>query len=113
MTPMVVMSGGGIKGAVAAGRYAKDHDLLLLHVTYGQASAAREISALESLVQTFPSANVLRITLPHFIQLQHSPTEAAQPGTRGATGTPRREVASTASPAVLRGLMPMVLSVGV
>ena len=114
MTPMVVMSGGGIKGAAAAGRYAKDHDLVLLHVNYGQVSATREISALESLAPTFPRAKVLRIALPHFIQLQRSPTETtAQPGSRARPPTGGTEPASGVSPAVLRGLMPMVLSVGV
>ena len=114
MTPMVVMSGGGIKGATAAGRYAKDHDLILMHINYGQTAAAREISALESLAATFPRAKVLGIALPHLIQLRRSSAEAvAQLGTRGAAGTTRKDPSSAVSPAVLRGLMPMVLSVGV
>jgi len=114
MTPIVVMSGGGIKGATAAGRYAKDHDLILMHINYGQTAAAREISALESLAVTFPRARVMGIALPHLIQLRRSSTETvAQPGTRGAAGTTPKDASSTVSPAVLRGLMPMVLSAGV
>jgi len=112
MTPMVVMSGGGIKGATAAGRYAKDHDLILMHVNYGQTAAAREISALESLAATFPHAKVLGIALPHLIQLRRSSAETvAQLGTRGAAGATRKDPSLPVSPAAIRGLMPMVLSV--
>ncbi len=113
MASVVVMSGGGIKSAATAGRYAKTHELVFVHVNYGQASASREIHALESLMATFPGARILRIAFPHFIQLQRDFVET--PGASGsqvATRTGRNEPQANSSPGALRGLMPMLLSAG-
>ena len=111
MPTVVVMTGGGIKGAVAAARYASDHELLLVHTDYGQPAAEAEIRALRDLAGPLSSARVLTLTLPHVRGLDSHPAKTGrrtQPeGDRAEDGCAAR------SPAALRGLMPVLMSVGV
>lgn len=114
MTPIVVLSGGGVKSAVAAARFAKDHEIILVHVNYGQGAAVREGAMLDQLSHTWPNSRVLRLTLPHMAQLR---TGAAEPAVgvvsqaaKGIVGTPGAP--GSASPAATRGLFPVLCSVG-
>ncbi len=115
MASVVVLCGGGIKSAVAAARSARESEVVLLHLNYGQTSASREILALEALVPILRGAKILRLGLPHITQLRSGAADpsGATPSaaSRGVVGTP--VVTSTTSPAVLRGLMPVMLTVGV
>lgn len=108
---IVVLTGGGIKSAVAAKRNASDHELVLLHADYGQRSARSEQAAVTEFAGTLPAARVVTIDMPHVLQLQEKTTRAANavaepspPGGIVSTQTP--------SPAVVMGLTPMLLSLG-
>ena len=48
MARVVVLTGGGIKGAVAAARYASEHEVVLLHADYGQPANSTIITAAEA-----------------------------------------------------------------
>ena len=114
MSAIVVLTGGGIKGAVAAARYAKEHELVLVHMNYGQASAVAEFKALAGLVGTFPKASAVALAFPHVGQLQRtadrsSPSTGSQSVVVGGTV----ESAAPLSPVVLRGLGPVLMAVGV
>ncbi len=115
MSAAVVLSGGGIKGAVAAARTAKEHETIFVHINYGQPSANREIAALDALAPTLPKSRVVRIALPYLSQLRAAAPDAPAPNaprdTRGIVGTSIST--SSVPPAVMRGLMPVFLSVGV
>jgi len=108
---IVAMTGGGIKGAVAAARYASNHDLIFLHVNYAQPSASAELKAVKGLAGSFPSAKVLGLDLPHVSQL-----ESSLPGRSETSQAPRSADANRTkgfSGGVLRGLMPVLMSVAV
>ncbi len=109
MPPIVVMTGGGIKGAVAAARCAEDNELLLVHVNYGQPSAPAELKAVNILTKTFPSSCVMALTLPHVMQLQEGPGRSVEQrfGINEGVGE-----GGPSAPA-LRGLIPVLMSVGV
>lgn len=106
MRRIVVMTGGGIKGGVAAARSAAENDLVLVHVDYGQPSAPAELSALRSLAKTFPSARVVTLTMPHVLELDRVET-------RTKPGHGDSDVSRAPSAGALRGLVPVLLSVGV
>ena len=109
MAKVVVLTGGGIKGAVAAARSARDHELILLHVEYEQPSARAESRAIEPLSETFPAARVIEVSLPQQPKPARRSSEAAGPRGRG-----RADSEPGGSPvAAARGLMPVLLSVGV
>lgn len=110
MPPIVVMTGGGIKGAVAAARCAEDNELLLTHIDYGQPSAPAELQALHVLNKAFPSSSVMALTLPHVMQLQEGPGRFGEPPAVGAGEAADRNGPS--APA-LRGLVPVLMSIGV
>jgi 7-cyano-7-deazaguanine synthase len=92
---IVVLTSGGIKGAVAAGRYAKDHELILLHIDHGQESAFAEGKALALLAPFWPKTRSLSLSLP---EPDHLPSGM-------------RTSAETASGMSVRGLMPTMLSI--
>ncbi|UCC30868.1 MAG: 7-cyano-7-deazaguanine synthase [Phycisphaerales bacterium] len=110
MPPIVVMTGGGIKGAVAAARCPEDNELLLVHIDYGQPSAPEELKALHVLNKTFPSSSVMALTLPHVMQLQEGPGRSGETPAVGADGAVDKNGPSAP---VLRGLLPVLMSVGV
>lgn len=109
MSSVVVMTGGGIKGATAAAREAADHKLILLHVNIGQPSASAELGAVRALAASFPSARLVGVDMPHVLQLKGSPVGD---GVLQSAALPR-----TSSPWPPRGgmggLMPVLLSAGV
>jgi len=105
---IVVLTGGGIKGAVAAGRYAKDHEVILLHADHGQESASAETRALAVLAAFWPKARLLSVALP---EIDHVPSArtvpAPSPGAPGPVASP-----TTSAVLTIRGLTPALLSVG-
>ncbi len=114
----VALVRGGLKGAVAAARYAASDDLVLLHVNFGQLSWSAEAKAVSALARYFPSARVMSVDLPHLAQLESQLEDGA--GTtsvmRGAGAGPTAAggVESRAlSPTALLGLMSVLLSMGV
>ena len=111
MASIVVMTGGGIKGAVAAARYAADHEITFLHLDYGQRSAPQEAEAVRALAKTFPTARSLALELPHVAEI---PKALGRTGTPTGTRPASRISESPALPgAALRGLMPVLAAVGV
>jgi len=114
MPTVVVLSGGGVKSAVAAARYAKDHDLVFLHVNHGQPAAVRECAAMDRLAQRWKSARVVRATLPHMTQLRSAagsdaPESDAQVS-RGIVGSVSG--IGTGTPVGAKGLLPVLCSLG-
>ncbi len=109
MSTVVVLTGGGMKGAVAAARCAADNELILVHIDYGQPSAPAELGAVRAFSATLSSASVMAIPLTHLATLHAHP-----PGPGDSPSKPEEVGDATAAPsaAVLRGLMPVLLSVG-
>ncbi|MEK6675909.1 MAG: 7-cyano-7-deazaguanine synthase [Planctomycetota bacterium] len=58
MNTALVLAGGGIKTAVVAARLAKEHQLLMLHIDYGQPSREMEYQSVQRLAASFPTAKV-------------------------------------------------------
>lgn len=107
MTPIIVLTGGGLKGATAAARYARDHELWLTHLNYGQRGVTSEIEALRDLARSFSAAQVLALDLGFVTQLIHRETAPIE---TTATST---EQESAAIIVARRGLPLTLLSVGV
>ncbi|UCE58193.1 MAG: 7-cyano-7-deazaguanine synthase [Phycisphaerales bacterium] len=110
MASTVALIGGGIKGAVAAARFAPSSELALVHVDFGQPSSETEANAASLLARSFPNARVIKLDLPHAARLDRMKERPApRPGPR------QSRAASTGAPsaASLQGLMPVLLSVGV
>lgn len=120
MSPIVVMSGGGMKGAVAAARCAKEREVILLHVDHGQPSAASEAKALATLVSWFPRARLVSLDLPCLTEIQRISADKdgvlRTPATGGAGDGARERVARGSpgfAPVLMRGLMPALTSTAV
>lgn len=112
MAAIVVLTGGGIKGAVAAGRYVKDHELVLLHIDHGQESASAEAKALAVLAPFWPKTRLVTIMQPEPAQMPSAVRTSA------GTVAVRSEESATApgkagSVLSVRGLLPGMLSIGV
>lgn len=103
MAAVVALTSGGIKSAVAAARYAQDHEVLLVHVDYGQASARAERKLLHPMADAFPAGQVVGIELPH--------VKAVSPQALAADRTLEGEPEDL-SPLALRGIMPLLIAVG-
>lgn len=69
MGKVVLLTGGGVKSAVAAARYAPDSHLYFAHVDYGQASAARERAASETISTAFPGSSFVALSVPHLARI--------------------------------------------
>lgn len=111
VAPVVVMTGGGIKGAVLARRAAFDNDVVLLHVDYGQRSAKTERKAVAAVASTLALARVARLSMPHLFELQQQ-LEVTAESRRKVNGR-RRASSPKLSVSTLRGLMPVLVSTGV
>jgi len=103
VSTIMALASGGIKSAVAAGRYAADHEVTLLHVDYGQASARIERRHLRAMAASFPSGQVVGIELPHVRALDQRTLVAANASTADSEAL---------SPLAMRGLMPLLLAAG-
>ncbi|MEK6799174.1 MAG: 7-cyano-7-deazaguanine synthase [Planctomycetota bacterium] len=117
MAKVVVLSGGGIKSAVAAARYTKEHELAVVHVNYGQPSASREQNAIVALLQSFPNARLIPVTLPHVAELERGAVALQKPGVVGLNPQPmprtRGVPVQPPAAALIRGLVPMLMATGV
>lgn len=103
MARVLVLSGGGIKSAVAAARYANNHEVILLHTDYGQASARGERAALDRLTDQWPKAKSIYLPLPAIAGLGQELSLSQGPSSTKQAG----ELA----PMVLRGQTAVLLSV--
>ncbi len=110
MDRCVVLTGGGIKSAVASARIAEEHELFLVHVNFGQPAAAAELKALRALAASFRSARVASLDLRYVAHLEAE-----------LMGSVAQRVESAAADqgevhalpwAATRGLVPVFLSVG-
>jgi len=112
---IVILSGGGIKSAVCAWRYAEDNDLILTHLSFGQAGSSAELNATVTLAESLPRARVIPLVLPHLTSLQHGGEGGTTSlGAAGVVGTLSNDPESDVlSPVMLAGITPMMLSVGV
>ncbi len=107
----VILSGGGIKTAVAAARIAAEHDLYLVHLNFGQRSAPAELTALTTMARSLRSARVLDLDLPHPAQLEQHVT--GKGNARGSVIADPARNRLDAAPALCWGLFPVLLSVAV
>jgi 7-cyano-7-deazaguanine synthase in queuosine biosynthesis len=109
MSTILILSGGGIKGAVAAARYVRDHEIILLHVDHGQAASAAESRALAMLAAHWPKSRLCSATLP---ALKHMPSAVRAGGGGVISSDPGRKQSEEAARLLaLPGLMPAMLSV--
>ena len=111
MGTIVVMTGGGIKGAVAAARSAVGNELTLVHVDYGQPSAAAELKATRALAKTFSHCRMVPLILSHASQVQQGWVDP--PGSSPPDRHTGDKDSLATSAAWLRGLMPVLMSLGV
>lgn len=108
MSTILILSGGGIKGAVTAARYVRDHEIILLHVDHGQAASTAESRALAMLAAHWPKARLCSATQP---PLKHMPSAVrAGAGTVASSDPTRKQSDEAAKLLSLRGLMPTMLS---
>jgi 7-cyano-7-deazaguanine synthase len=108
---IVVMTGGGIKGAVAAAGCADEQEIVFFHVSYGQRSANAELNAVQALCTSLPAARVVEVNMPHVLQLQDRLAEVRErSGARRKAGA---GVSRVLSPAAHRGLWPVLASAAV
>ena len=80
----VVLVSGGLDSCVCAAEAAREHELALLHVTYGQRTAARERRAFDAIADHFRAGRRLATTLPALRDIGGSSlTDAARPVEQG------------------------------
>jgi 7-cyano-7-deazaguanine synthase len=65
MDTAVVLVSGGINSCVLAAATAKEYKPALMHVTYGQRTAERELACFEDICKHFQGAEKLLVPLPH------------------------------------------------
>ncbi len=110
MSTAVVMTGGGVKAAVTAARFAVDHELVLLHIDYGQRSSKAELEAIHALSTVYQSAHIIALDMPHAGQLQQQLASRGGDSARDfASGVIHADVLSEST---VRGLFPVLLSTG-
>lgn len=100
-----MLASGGLKSAVAARRVAHDHDLVLLHIDYGQAATLHERRALKEFASDLPHVRLIGMKLPYTKALGSLAT-SDQPGMELEPG---EELPPTAT----KGLVPVMITVGV
>ncbi len=61
----VILCSGGLNSTTAAARAARNGAVNLLHVDYGQPSAARERTAVEAIGKALGAERVLGVDMPH------------------------------------------------
>jgi 7-cyano-7-deazaguanine synthase len=96
----VVLASGGLDSCVCVAETARDHDLALLHVNYGQRTQARELRAFDDIADHFgvPAARRLVTDLAHLAAIGGSSLlDPAAPVEQGLPGT-GAEIPSTYVP---------------
>lgn len=108
LASVVVLTGGGIKSAVAAARYQRDHELILLHVDHGQSSSPSEVKALAMLAASWPKSRLCTTALP---PIKYMPS-AVRAGTGMVSSADRARSGDepVGSGLERRGLLPVMLS---
>lgn len=113
MATILVLSSGGIAATTVASSLSREHALVLLHLDYGQEAAPAEHRALVAQMPFFPQARLMRLSMPHVLELNRGPVEHARPG---VIHSPAATAAHSADRAIasgsLRGLFPVMLAVG-
>lgn len=116
MATIVVMTGGGIRAAVAAAQFAADNALVMVHVDFGQAAASAQRRALDELLPSFPTAKLLPVELPYVERLAEfggavgrAPDDAPSVSHESIEPT---DLAAT-NPLDPRGLLPVLACLGV
>lgn len=66
MDTAVVLVSGGVNSLVAAGVAAKEYNLAMMHVSYGQRTADRELACFRQICDVFKPVKHLVVPLPHF-----------------------------------------------
>lgn len=92
MESAIVLSGGGIKSAVAAACVAKTYRVTFLHVNFGQRAAETEIDALRRFVDGVGGIKIVTVDLNYPLQIQQQLTGTAgldhvMTGTEGMVGS--------------------------
>ena len=113
MSKVVLLTGGGVKSAIAAARYAPDSQLCFVHVDYGQASAVRERAASEAIASVFPESSFVALSVPHLVRVAGLGGSSAPSGD-GAERRPGKiaSVDSAASAWMRRCVMPQMMLTG-
>ncbi|MBI4717349.1 MAG: 7-cyano-7-deazaguanine synthase [Planctomycetes bacterium] len=110
MAPAVVMCGGGVLGATAAARCAREHTVTLLHASYGQRAAKAEAEAVRALGTHLGAERVIDLDVNHVQRMQEQ-TESAHAAVAdvklsGVVGS------HVLAPSTLRGLFPVLVTAG-
>ncbi len=100
------MTGGGIKGAVAAACCGRGEEFVFFHVNYGQPSANAERNAIQALCASLPVAHLVGVDMPHVGQISKRLEEQREPV--APAGERDRSEAHASTPA-LQGLMPVFI----
>lgn len=109
MGTVLILSGGGVKSAVAAARFVRDHELILLHIDHGQPGAQGELKALAMLASQWPTARLCSCTTPP-IKLVSSAVRAGV-GTVSSPDPKRNSLEQMGNQPAQRLLLPTMLSV--
>ncbi len=111
MAKIVAMATAGVRSTVAAALYAEGHEVVLLHVDYGQPVAKAQRTSLRAIADGFANARLLTVSLPHISEIDRYPDGLGEARSELA----RRSVGEGAglSPLALRGLWPLLWSTGV
>ena len=111
MAKIVAMATAGVRSTVAAALYAEGHEVVLLHVDYGQPVAKAQRAALRAIADASANARLLGVTLPHISEFDRYPDGMGEARSELA----RQSVVEGAglSPLALRGLWPLLWSTGV
>ena len=79
----VVLASGGVDSTVTASLAARDHDLALLHVSYGQRTESRELRAFHAIADYLRAKHRLAIRMDHLSSIGGSSlTDPAIPVSR-------------------------------
>jgi len=111
LAKIVLLSGGGVKSAVALACCGADKELVLLHVDFGQASSAVELAATKQWVHGIAGARVVGVALSYPLEIQQN--------LRAAEGLPIRGVVAgvvgtnALQGSSLHGLWPALVWAGV
>jgi len=68
-TLAVVLASGGLDSSVTAALAAEEHDLAMLHVSYGQRTEGRELQAFQAIADHVKARHRLTIRLDHLAQI--------------------------------------------
>lgn len=109
MGRIMVLSGGGIKSAVAAARYIREHEVVLLHVDLGHPASTSQAKALAMLAASWPKARLFTTAIPQLKNL--SSAVRAGSGLVSSLDPARSKADEAGRVMAERGFLPLMLSV--